>query len=59
MSILLLVALETASSGDVTGHRPVSAYCADGDPVAKRARRMRMLKLLLFSDCPIVFELLI
>ena len=47
MYALLLLALETDSSGGVTGNRPVSAYCADGDPVAKQTCRMCMLKLLL------------
>lgn len=55
MYALLLLALETASSGDVTGNRPLSAYCADGDPVAKQTCRMCVLKLLLFSDCPAIF----
>lgn len=55
MYALLQPALEAASSGDVTGNRPVSAYCADGDPVAMQTCRMCMLKLLLFSDCPAIF----
>lgn len=62
MYALLLLVVETAASGDVTGNRPVSAYCAQGDPVANKLARcvcQTCFSSVIVQLALLIFELLI